>query len=410
MRRRAVLTLLLLALWFGASPVAADESILEKIEQEVSRLYERLAPSVVRVHAVGPDGFGGEKKITVSGVVLDGKATIATLGTAVESATHVEIQLPDGRRRAAKVLGVDQRFNVGILETSPTGLVPVVPAPPGATRVGAFAIAIGNPFGLPNSVSLGVVSGLGRQVQGYTVVAGRKTSVVYYDLIQTTALINPGDSGGLLADSKGRMIGMVSSTFGRSPSMQRIRTMIQELAKRVDLDQVQFFLDALTLSEDQRAVARLVMARLREFQKNLRENADERRRKGRPDGAPGADLGAQGINFALPTDQVQFTARMIRAHGCVVSVGLRVSIPDPVFYAHSALKPGQGLDVRKVLKDTPAARAGVLDHDILISFGGHPVGHPRDFRRALIRSPVTGPIELTVLRGGARKKLTLRFD
>jgi len=408
--RRPLLLLLAVLLAVTAAPITAEESVLERIEREVSRTYERLMHSVVRVHAEGPDGLGGTKKITVSGVVLDGIATIATLGSAVEGATRVEIQLPGGTRRPAKVLGVDQRFNVGILQAKPDGLVPVVAAPPSAARVGSFAIAIGNPFGLPNSLSLGVVSGLGREVQGYTMVAGKKTSVVYYDLIQTTALINPGDSGGLLADSKGRMIGMISSSFGRSPSMHRIRTMIREFARRIDLDQVQFFLDALKLSDDQEAIARLVMERLRDFQKRVREGADDGVREGMPEGAPGADLGAQGINFALPTDQVQFAARMIRAHGRVVGVGVRVSVPDPVIYAHCELEIGQGLDVRKVLPDSPAARAGIRDHDILISFGGRPVGHPRDFRRALVASPVTGPIEITVLRAGARKKLTLRFD
>ena len=151
-----------LALLLCASPAVSEESILEKIEKEVIRLSAKLAPSVVRVHATGPDGFGGEKKITVSGVVLDDTATIATLGSAVLGATTIEIQTADGPRRPAKVLGVDERFNVGILETDPKGLVPVEMAPPGSARVGAFAISVGNPFGLTNSTSTGIISGLGQ--------------------------------------------------------------------------------------------------------------------------------------------------------------------------------------------------------------------------------------------------------
>jgi S1-C subfamily serine protease len=259
---------------------------------------------------------------------------------------------------------------------------------------------------------MGIVSGLGRDVQGYTIVGGRRTSVIYYDLIQTTAPVNPGDSGGLLVDSKGRMIGMISSSFGRSPSIQRIREMIREFARRIDLDQVQMFLDALSLTEEQQAVAKLVMDRLREFQKKVRESDEERpvSYEGMPEGVPGASQSAQGINFALPTDQVLFTARMIRAHGRVVRVGVKVSVPDPLIYAHLELEPGQGLDVRGVLPETPAARAGVSERDILLRFNGFELGHPRDFRRALVRSPVTGPVEVVVFRAGKRLTLLLRFD
>ncbi|MEN8149366.1 MAG: trypsin-like peptidase domain-containing protein [Planctomycetota bacterium] len=408
MTRAALAALALLLL---AAPAISEESILEKIEKEVIALSEKLAPSVVRVHATGPDGFGGTKKITVSGVVLDDAATIATLGSAVSSATKVEIQTADGPRRPAKVLGVDERFNVGILEADPAGLVPVEMAPPHSVKVGAFAISIGNPFGLTDSVSTGIVSGLGRQVQGYTVVAGRKTTVVYYDLIQTTVLVNPGDSGGLVADSKGRMIGMISSSFGRSPSVERIREMIHDVARRIDLDQVQFFVDALKLTEDQKKIAELVMGRLRGYQKRLREvEPKDPIREGMTGGAPGAKLGAHGINFALPTDQVLFTARMVRAHGRVVKVGLTVGVPDPAVAAQTDLEEGEGLDVLTVRTDSPAGRAGLKVHDILTSFGGHPVGSTRGFRRALLLCPVKGPIEVLVLRGGVRTKLTLRFD
>lgn len=381
---------------------------IEEHEEEIIALVEKLSPSVVRVHAVVKGPFGADRRVCVSGIVLDDRGTIATLGTAVVGARDVEVGLLDGPRVPARVLGVDDRLNVGILEAKAERLDPVAVAPAGSTRVGAFAVAIGNPFGLTGSVGTGIVSGIEREVQGLTMVRGRPRSVLYYDLVQTTAPINPGDSGGLLADSRGRMIGMLSSTFGRAPSAERIRAMIREVVRTVDLDQVRGFLDALDLKPEQKALLEGFLNRVEAFKAQGDGNEDPPIfYEATPSVLSGAALGAQGINFALPADQVLYAARMIREHGRVVRLGVRAAVLEAALASQLGLERGEGLLVEEVVEDSPADRAGIRVHDVLLTLGGQPLGRPRDLRRALVRSPVKDPFAVEVLSRGERATRTV---
>jgi len=410
----ALRTTLLLSLVLAtlAAPARAG-SALEEREREIVALAAKLRPSVVKVHAISDGDAGIDRKVIVSGVVLDTRGTIATVGSAVTGAREVLVETIDGALRKATVLGVDERTNVGILATDPSGLVPVEPAPSAEVRVGRFAMVVGNPFGLTGTVGTGIVSGIGREVQGTGLKDGKRVSVLFYDLVQTSAPVNPGDSGGLLADSKGRMIGMVSSTFGRSPSMERIRDMIRELARSVDLDRVEAFLPALKLTDEQQALARLFLDRFRGYQEKVREKdrkAGSVVFEGMPEGIPGAAMGAQGINFALPAAQVVYAARMIRAHGRMIRLGIKAELPEPALVAHRSLRPGEGLLVRSVAEGSPAAAAGIGRFDILLELAGRPMGRLRDLRRALVASPVTGAISATVLLpDGSRARREIRF-
>jgi S1-C subfamily serine protease len=386
---------------------------IEAFEREVIDLVERVRPSVVKVRAVKLDRNGGEREVVGSGVVIDDQGTIATIGSVVRGATEVELELPSGRIVKARLLGIDERMNIAILQAESTDLKPLVPAHSGELRVGAFTLTVGNPFGLTGSVGTGIVSGLEREVQSRGLVGGERKTVIYYDLVQTTAPINPGDSGGALVDSRGRMIGMLSSTFGRAPSMQRIREMIQDFARKVDVTQVQTMISVLDLTEKQQVLARMLLARFKAYQDSIANDETARERptviEGMGGGMPGASLGAQGINFAIPADQVHFAARMIRAHGRVVRLGVRAEVPDPSLRAQAGLKPGEGLVISDLTEGTPAAGAGLRRYDILLTVSGRPVGHPRDLRRALVAAPVDVPVPVTVLRGGETITLAIRY-
>ncbi len=386
---------------------------IDAFERELIDLVERVRPSVVTVRAVGLNRRGQERKIVGSGVVIDDQGTVATLGTVVRGATLVELELLSGRIVKATVLGVDERMNIAILEADAKDLTPLAPAPAGGLRVGAFALSAGNPFGLAGSVGTGIISGLEREVQGVGLVNGERKSVVYYDMVQTTAPINPGDSGGALVDSRGRMIGMISSTFGRSPSMQRIREMIRDFARKVDVKQIEAFLPALDLNEKQKLFVGMLLNRFKAYQESIAEDGHDHETptvfEGMPEGIPGASLGAQGINFAIPVDQVQYAARMIRLHGRVIRLGLRAEVPDEALRSLAGLEPGHGLVVSELSETGPAARAGIERFDILLSVAGRPVGHPRDLRRALLAAPVSAPIPVTVRRGAETLELTIRY-
>ncbi len=411
MRFSGVLIALLLASHLPAS--AARGQAIDAFEKEVIALVERVRPAVVKINATTRDLLGGTRNVTVSGVVIDDQGTIATLGTAVRGASEVEVELLSGKIIRARVLGVDERMNLAILKGDPKELTPLEPAPAGELRVGAFALAVGNPFGLTGSVSTGIISGLEREVQGLGLFAGESKSVVYYDMVQTTAPINPGDSGGALVDSKGRMIGMISSTFGRSPSVQRIRQMLREFAQKVDLSQVDSLVAALDLNEGQQALVGMLLDRFKAYQESIAKEEPGGGLptvfEGMPAGIPGASLGAQGINFAIPANQVHFAARMIRTHGRVVRLGVRAEVPDAALRSQAGLEPGQGLVISNLTEKSSAARSGMQRYDILLTVSGHPVGHPRDLRRALVASPVDGPIPVTVRRGARTIKLTIRY-
>ena len=177
-----------------------------------SQIYQRLAPGVVTVLSVfdgatsllDSDGEGGQG----SGFVLDGKGYIATNAHVVTSesgkrAEQVYVEFSDGNRVSARVVGVDPNADVALLKVEPDGLS-LTPLPLGESHnieVGEPVAAIGSPFGERQSLSIGVISALDRNISSLT-------RFKIGDAIQTDAAINPGNSGGPLLDGHGRVLGI----------------------------------------------------------------------------------------------------------------------------------------------------------------------------------------------------------
>jgi serine protease Do len=147
-----------------------------------------------------------EKEInaTGSGVIVDAvKGYVLTNNHVVEQVSTVQITTKDGRQLAAKVMGRDPATDIAVLQiTSPNGLKAMQFGDSDALEVGDFVIAIGNPFGLGQTVTSGLVSALSRTGLG---------KQGYEDFIQTDAAINPGNSGGALVNLKGELIGINSA-------------------------------------------------------------------------------------------------------------------------------------------------------------------------------------------------------
>jgi serine protease DegQ len=137
-----------------------------------------------------------------SGVVWDSDGRIVTNHHVVEAANDIQVGFADGRRVPATVLASDPLTDLAIIEVDREGLPPAEFAAE-LPRVGALAIAMGNPLGFENSVTVGIVSGLNRSIPG----SARSTQALI-DLIQTDAAISPGNSGGALIDGNGRVIGI----------------------------------------------------------------------------------------------------------------------------------------------------------------------------------------------------------
>ena len=156
----------------------------------ISDLVQEVEPSVVAIEA----GLGGG-----SGVIWSADGIVVTNNHVVESAADLEVVFASGRRLPAQVRAADPVTDLAVLEVDATDLPPAEFAEE-LPRVGDLAVAIGNPLGLENTVTAGIVSGLNRSLPG-----GQAALV---DLIQTDAAISPGNSGGALVGADGRVIGI----------------------------------------------------------------------------------------------------------------------------------------------------------------------------------------------------------
>ncbi len=148
-----------------------------------------------------------------SGVIVDERGTILTNNHVVEHASEVKVALADGRELPARILGLDPRTDLAALRIDATGLPHAILGDSDQLEVGDIVLAFGNPFGLGGTVTMGIVSAIGR---------GNLGLADYEDFIQTDAAINPGNSGGALVDTHGEVIGINTAIFSRSGGYQGI--------------------------------------------------------------------------------------------------------------------------------------------------------------------------------------------
>jgi S1-C subfamily serine protease len=189
-------------------------------ERENITIYENLNEAVVNIttetvainwflEPVPQEGGSG------SGSIIDTRGYVLTNNHVIENAYKVFINLADGSQLEGAVVGTDSENDLAVLkfEPPPNGNIKTIPfGDSGSLRVGQRVLAIGNPFALERTLTVGIVSGLGRPIQ-----TSRQN--IIRDMIQTDASINPGNSGGPLLDSQGRMIGintMIYSPTGGS--------------------------------------------------------------------------------------------------------------------------------------------------------------------------------------------------
>lgn len=143
-----------------------------------------------------------------SGVVVSADGFILTNNHVIESADQIEVALNDGRKFPAELVGRDPESDLAVLRIQDAGpLKPITFAPNDALRVGDVVLAIGNPFGVGQTVTMGIVSGLGRSRLGIN---------TFENYIQTDAAINPGNSGGALVDSEGNLVGINTAIYSNS--------------------------------------------------------------------------------------------------------------------------------------------------------------------------------------------------
>jgi serine protease Do len=178
-----------------------DDEAFDAYSQAVMRVAERLSPSVASVRA--RRGGGSAVAITPDGFLL-------TSAHVVQRTRHVRASFTDGRELTADIVGADPLSDLAVLRTTDDALSPATLGDAEKLRVGQLVVAIGNPHGFSGSVTAGVVSALGRSLPTRSGAASRWVD----NVIQTDAALNPGNSGGALADGLGRVVGINTAVAG----------------------------------------------------------------------------------------------------------------------------------------------------------------------------------------------------
>ena len=226
----AALAMLAGAAAFAAVPAGTDEAPMPSL----APMVRRVAPTVVNVATRGsitetnapnplladpafnrffdvPQTRGGHSpqfQSAGSGVILDArKGYILTNAHVIENASEITVTLADGRDLKAEVAGIDEPTDIALIKVRPVKLTQITLGDSAKLEVGDFVVAIGNPFGLRNSVTSGIVSGLGRSSLDQD---------GFEDFIQTDAAINPGNSGGALVNLRGELVGLATAILARS--------------------------------------------------------------------------------------------------------------------------------------------------------------------------------------------------
>lgn len=260
-----------------------------------------------------------------SGVIVTKDGYILTNNHVVDGANEVEVTLTDGRAFKAKVIGRDAKSDIAVVKIA-TDNLPLVPlADSDKVEVGDVVLAIGNPFGVGQTVTKGIVSATGRGGMGIE---------DYEDFIQTDAAINPGNSGGALVDVNGRLVGINTAILSRSG-------------------------------------------------------------------------GSQGVGFAVPTDLARSVMQSLVAYGHVTRgyLGVEIQNVTPMLAREFKLKEATGALVSEVQPDSPAAKAGCKNEDVVIEFNGKKVTDSRHLQLAVADTQPGSTVPMEILRNGDRQTL-----
>jgi len=187
----------------------SDAAVLDAYSRAVVTAVEEVGPAVVSL-ATGRRGrIGGGAG---SGVVVAPDGYVLTNAHVVEGATTIEVTFVDGRALEARLVGADRASDLAIVRVSATALPHVRTASEDTLRQGQLVVAIGNPLGFQSTVSTGVVSATGRALRG-------RDGRLVENLVQHTAPLNPGNSGGPLVDFRGRLVGINTAIIAFAQGM-----------------------------------------------------------------------------------------------------------------------------------------------------------------------------------------------
>ncbi|MFW0774627.1 S1C family serine protease [Paenarthrobacter nitroguajacolicus] len=189
---------------------ASDDEALDAYSQIVIRVAESVTPHVAAIEMMSTDRRGRVRGGSGSAVVFTGDGYMLTNAHVVAGLQSGRAVFADGKHTEVELVGADPLSDLAVVRGLKSTPPPALLGNADTLRVGQLVIAVGNPLGLAGSVTAGVVSGLGRSIP---VRAGEHRRVIE-DVIQTDAALNPGNSGGALADTRGRIVGINTAVAG----------------------------------------------------------------------------------------------------------------------------------------------------------------------------------------------------
>ncbi len=404
----------------------------------VVQVVDKVSPAVVyigtvqvveqrfRSRTVFDDFFGPQEERRAveglgSGVIIDPSGVIVTNEHVIRGASEIHVVLADGRQVDAEVVGSDADNDLAVLKVNAKGPLPAAKLGTSSdVMIGESVVAIGSPLGLKKTVTLGVVSALGRTIH--------HEDRVFNDFIQTDASINPGNSGGPLLNIDGEIIGINSAIIATAQNIgfaipaDKVRRIVNELtqfgkvrpawlgfdvqplslelARRLGWDRT--YGAVITNVEDSSPAANAGLQRgdiVMQVATTQVEDADDLKSRFRSFVAKTpvplkVFRGGQQLEVSLTP--VEFPTRLVDST-VWDRLGLRVK-PSPNGMQITAVRPG-----------TASARIGLEPGDAILKVNNEPVGTAELFREAIIRARGKQSVLLLVRRGQRGYYLTLPF-
>ena len=253
-----------------------------------------------------------------SGVIVSEDGYIVTNNHVIEKAQEIKVLLGDKRDFKAKLIGADPKTDIAVIKIEARGLPALPWGDANKLKVGELVFAIGNPFGLNQTVTMGVISAVGRANVGIA---------DYEDFIQTDAAINPGNSGGALLNTRGELVGINTAILSRTG-------------------------------------------------------------------------GYQGIGFAVPSSMARQVMDSLVKYKKVVRGWLGVSIQEVTseLAEEFGVKKLKGALVSRVMKGSPADKAGIRQGDVILQFNGKDVEDTGHLRNMVSQTPIASKVKIRLLR------------
>src|SRR5262247_59530 len=431
-----------IALWLGATPVFAQSgaatpdsrALLHALEDAFTSVADRVTPSVVNVSVKpkkGAPGEGGppseneqrfreffgpelyerffrrrapreDVRAAGSGVIVDPRGFILTNAHVVENAADIEVRLSDDRKFPAKVVGRDPKTDLAIVKIEPgASALPVAElGDSDKLRIGQWAIAIGNPFGLDRTVTVGIISATGRTKVGVA---------TYEAFIQTDASINPGNSGGPLLNLDGRVIGIntaiVSSGqgIGFAIPINMVREVMTQLVSKGRVVRGWLGISIQDLTDDLAAGFGAPVKEVTDLQKRVAAVP------------PGRPMPMTVLRDRRPTKltvkigEQPGEETVVAAAPKGMGLGVTVEARSEEMAQTYGLKSGSGVVVTDVTPGSVAEAAGIKEGDLILEVNRRRTNTVDEFKKAVAALKPGEAVPVQVERSGAgRQYVVLR--